>query len=134
MTEGTRFSFFPDKEEANLLKSATVKQLSAIFQIQPDMLARFTHELLEIGREEDLKKAFLRISDLPVLALPFIEDLIVSTSVMRSMFGISREDSDKFISDVLRLMNDVSISISFSQEQIVNQIDNLVRLHKARQN
>ncbi len=98
------FTFFPAQNEQQLLAEADVETLSQICQGQPDMAGRFLHELYRTGRVEELATltAKFRAGELDSSAAML--DIVMTSIPIMNECGVSEEDSQAFIAEVMPML------------------------------
>ena len=108
------YSFFPDPDESGYLASAPTEGLTKLCLEQPDMAARFVHELWRIGRETDII-GLAKAGAIPDLSAQFNDaqafenasvyasDLIASSSTMVHKREVSPEECIRFVCEAITL-------------------------------
>jgi hypothetical protein len=112
--EGT-YTFFPNPRESGYIANTSVEELSAICANQSDMRARFIHELWRTGRFDEITE-LARAGTLPDVtslgereiplqdAAEFLDDLIISSSMMIQMGDVDPEEGITFVGETLLLI------------------------------
>jgi hypothetical protein len=108
------YSFFPDPEESEIFATGSLEDIASTYASQPDMAARFTHELWRIGRYAEIRelaksKAIpditTRSEDLGSfrIAILFMQDLVKSNSMMIHWGGVNPRECAQFVCETMIL-------------------------------
>jgi len=108
------YTFFPDVEESEFFKTASLEDLSETCNQQPDMSARFVHELwrnkrlkeiLELAKKGAIPDLTAKCPDLDSIqrVLIFGNDLIKSSAMMVHWGGVDPKECGTFICETLAL-------------------------------
>lgn len=150
MIAATEYTFFPDREEREGFVTCTPEELADVVEHQPDMSARFLHELWRTKRNRVAYEGLRRMSQdgRHIPAEDFFDDLVTSSAMMCSMGGVDQEGMRTFVSDAVELVsraaNDfpledplppaVSEELTSMKASIVNAALSMYRQYKARTN
>lgn len=112
------FTFFPDSDEQQALLNADPSEIAELFHRQPDMSARFAHELRRTG---DLLKLYTAFQTLPVefrveMVYEYLDDMVTSGAMMRSMFGENINGIRGYVSDCVSVYYKAVKGISLDEQ------------------